>query len=158
MSFDTPLLFVLVWTVAVLGAGGMVTEIGPWYRALSRPSWQPPDWLFGPAWTTIFVLSSAAFVVSWRAAPVGTAHALMIAAFVANGALNFGWSWLFFARRRPDLSLVETWGLLLSIVAMLVSVAWLSPGAAWMILPYLGWVSFAMVLNHAIVRLNGPFA
>lgn len=158
MTFDLPLALVLGWTVAVLGAGGMVTEIGTWYRNLSRPSWQPPDWLFGPAWTTIFVCASSAFVMAWRAEPVGSAHWVMAGVFLLNGVLNFAWSWLFFGRRRPDLSLIETWGLLASVVGMIAAVAALRPGAAWLLLPYLAWVSFAMVLNRAIVRLNGPFA
>ena len=119
-----PVAFVIAWTVVVLSAGGMVTEIGTWYRALRKPSWQPPDWLFAPAWTLIFAAASAGFVLAWRAAPAGAGRGTMIAAYLANGALNFAWSLLFFARRRPDVALVEVAPLWISIVGMMAAVAW----------------------------------
>lgn len=159
MSDPFPLAFAVAWTVVVLGAGGWVTEIGDWYRALRKPPWQPPDALFGPAWTLIFVCASAAFVLAWRAAegePV--LRAALVAAYLLNGALNFLWSWLFFRMRRPDVAAVEVAPLWMSIAAIAGCVALASPPAALLLAPYLGWVSFAAVLNRAIVRLNGPFA
>ncbi len=77
--------------------------------------------------------------------------------FVANGLLNMGWSLLFFTLRRPDRALVEVVALWLSILALIVVLAPASPLAAWLVVPYLLWVSFASVLNVAIVRLNRPF-
>lgn len=153
-----PIVFVVAWSVVVLGAGGAVTNTGEWYQRLRKPSWQPPDWLFAPAWTLIFAAASTAFVMAWRQAPEGGARTLLIATYVVNGALNFGWSLLFFGRRRPDHAMVEVLPLWLSIVAMIGAVAWARPGVAWMLAPYLAWVSFAAVLNRAIIRLNGPFA
>ena len=150
---------VVAWSVVVLGAGGAVTNTGEWYRALRKPSWQPPDWLFAPAWTLIFVAASYAFVLAWRAAPEdGAGRGFLVTAYAANGVLNFLWSLLFFGRRRPDRALVEVVPLWLSIVAMIASVAPLRPEAPWLLAPYLAWVTFAAVLNRAIVRLNAPFA
>jgi benzodiazapine receptor len=151
-----PIAFVVAWTVIVLAAGGAVTNVGTWYQSLRKPSWQPPDWLFGPAWTLIFILASLAFVQAWRGQEAGRGG--LAAVYVVNGILNFGWSLLFFGRRRPDRALVEVVPLWLSIVAMIVAVAGMRPGAAWMLAPYLAWVSFAAVLNRAIIRLNAPFA
>jgi translocator protein len=147
------------WTVAVLGAGGAVTEIGAWYRALRKPSWQPPDWLFGPAWTTIFVLASVAFVRAWTAPEAELPQrTMLIGAFALNGVLNFLWSVLFFRLRRPDQALVEVAPLWISVVLMMAAVGRLDAPSAWLLAPYLAWVSFATVLNRTIVRLNGPFA
>lgn len=152
-----PVAFAIAWSLAVLGAGGAVTNIGTWYRALRKPPWQPPDWLFGPAWTLIFIAASVAFVLAWRA-PEGEGRGTLVAAYLVNGVFNFAWSLLFFGRRRPDHALVEVGGLWISIAAMMAAVAAVRPGALWLLVPYLAWVSFAAVLNRTIVRLNAPFA
>ena len=147
-----------VGVFTALAAGGLATRIGQWYRALRRPSWQPPDWAFAPAWTTIFVLLAVSIVLAWNApgATPGQRTAL-VAAVVVNLLLNFFWSVLFFRLERPDWALVEVVPLWLSIVALIVVCAPLSRLAAGLLAPYLLWVSFAAVLNRAVVRLNGPF-
>lgn len=138
-------------------AGGLATRIGPWYRQLAKPSWQPPDWLFGPAWTAIFALIAVSGVHAWWDFPPGAARQTIIALFVINGVLNVLWSVLFFTMRRPDWALVEVAFLWLSIVVLIVFMAPYSPSGAWCLVPYLLWVSFASVLNWKIVRLNAPF-
>jgi tryptophan-rich sensory protein len=143
--------------VFVAVAGGALTEIGPWYRGLAKPSFQPPDWLFGPAWTLIFALSAWSAVTAWEAAPDDRARRWVIILFVANGALNVLWSLLFFKLRRPDWALVEVALLWASILVLIVVLGSWSRSAALMLAPYLAWVSFAAVLNWAIVRLNAPF-
>jgi tryptophan-rich sensory protein len=149
-------------TVAALGAtvvavlGGIATQIGPWYRALAKPWFQPPDWLFGPAWTVIFALTALAIATAWTVASPGYRPAIVAAALV-NGVANVLWSVLFFTLRRPDWALVEVVLLWLSIVALMVVVARVSLYATLLLLAYLAWVSFAAVLNLAVVRLNGPF-
>jgi len=151
-----------VWVAAVLtmvvaGAGGALTQIGPWYFALAKPTWQPPDWLFGPAWTTIFTLTAIAGVLAWRNA-AARGRALVAAAFALNATLNVAWSALFFFLRRPDWALVEVVALWLSVAALMLVTRRFNRVAPWLLLPYLLWVGFAGVLNLAIVRLNGPFA
>ena len=141
--------------VAALGA--LTTDLGPWYQNLIKPAWQPPDALFGPAWTLIFVLAAYSFVLYWRT-PVGRDERLeVIAAFVFNGFLNLLWSLLFFRCERPDWALYEVailWG---SIMVMIVLVGITSRPAAALLVPYLFWVSFASFLNLKIVELNAPF-
>lgn len=153
----------MIWTVLIAGAsaagvaliGGLLTDTGPWYRALRKPAWQPPDWLFAPAWTVIFALIAWAGVLSWQNAMETRTRMEILALFALNGALNIAWSWLFFTKRRPDWALVEVMLLWLSIVGLIVTLAPISGRAAWALLPYLLWVSFASYLNLTIVRLNG---
>jgi tryptophan-rich sensory protein len=140
----------------VAAAGMFLTRLDSWYYALRKPSWQPPDWLFGPAWTLIFIGATTAAVIGWRATHGATAL-LLVVLFVINGALNMVWSYFFFIRRRPDWSIREIPFLWLSIAAPMLVLA-LHAGWAWIFLaPYLLWVSFAGVLNNKIVQLNKPF-
>jgi benzodiazapine receptor len=144
-----------VTIVAVTGA--LLTELGPWYYALKKPSWQPPDWLFGPAWTTIFILEATASVLAWNRLHAQPAMFLLIGLLAVNGVLNVLWSVLFFKWRRPDRALREVGWLWLSILApmlvLFMNVGW----AGALMLPYLLWVSFAALLNWTIVKLNRPF-
>jgi tryptophan-rich sensory protein len=151
--------FLLPLAVAVLGyaivslVGSMLTDIGPWYRALVKPSWQPPDWLFGPVWTTIFILAAVSAALAWRAAGE-TQRRMVVILFVANGILNVGWSLLFFHLKQPLLAGIEVILLWASIVALIWYLQRFSRPAAWLLVPYLLWVSFATVLNWTIVALN----
>jgi tryptophan-rich sensory protein len=147
----------VIWGVAVAGTGAWLTELSPWYHELKRPSWQPPDWLFGPAWTLILALASLSAWFAWRNAQDRRSRLLVIGLFCANGVLNVVWSPLFFKLRRPDWALLEVPLLWLSILAPIVLLAPISGTASLLLLPYLLWVSFAAVLNLTIVRLNGPF-
>lgn len=140
------------WTLVAV-AGGLLTRLGEWYFSLRKPSWQPPDWLFGPAWTVIFLLIAISSVMAWNAAAAADRPALL-ALLIANGILNIAWSGLFFTLRRPDWALYEVVLLWLSILALVVWIWPLSQTASLLLLPYLAWVSFASMLNLAIVRLN----
>jgi tryptophan-rich sensory protein len=153
-----PILTAAAVAIAVATLGGLVTHLGPWYYHLKKPSWQPPDWLFGPAWTVIFALAAAAGVLAWRSVPPIRVWARIVGVFTANGLLNIAWSTLFFGVHRPDWGLAEVAALWLSVVALIVVLAPASRSAALLIVPYLLWVSFAAVLNWEIVRLNYPFA
>ena len=141
--------------VAALGA--TMTDLGPWYWDLRKPSWQPPDWLFGPAWTLIFALTALSGIVSWNTAPNRATREWIIGAFALNGFLNILWSALFFRLRHPDWALVGVVLLWLSIVWLMLGPTRHSRSARWLLLPYLAWVSFAAMLNLAVVRLNAPF-
>ncbi|RIA56710.1 TspO/MBR family protein [Dichotomicrobium thermohalophilum] len=140
--------------VAVLGS--TMTDIGPWYQSLEKPSFQPPDWAFGPAWTIIFALAALAGVTAWRAAD-GVSREWIIGLFALNGTLNVLWTVLFFRLQRPDWALIEVVFLWLSVLALLVYLGRFSKLAGALIVPYLLWVAFAGVVNYQIVQLNGPF-
>jgi translocator protein len=143
-------------TVAIAATGAALTELGPWYANLVKPSWQPPDWLFGPAWTLIFLLAATAAVKGWRATDDPRRRRWLVALFLLNGFLNVLWSVLFFHNQRPDQALLEVPALWASVLALIVVLWPRSRVAATLLIPYLAWVSFAAVLNFTIVQLNRP--
>ena len=147
----------VLWGILVAGTGAWLTDLSPWYHELKKPSWQPPDWLFGPAWTVILALASLSAWFAWRNAQDQRHRLLVVGLFCANGVLNVLWSPLFFLLRRPDWALLEVPVLWLSILAPIVLLAPISTTASLLLVPYLLWVSFAAVLNLTIVRLNRPF-
>ena len=138
-------------------AGGALTQLGPWYQSLAKPSWQPPNWVFPTVWTTVFALIAIAVAVAWNSAEDGETRRWLMLAFLVNIALNIAWSGLFFTLKRPDWALVEVAVFWLSIVALIWVAGRASTLAAVLLLPYLAWVSIASVLNLRIVQLNGPF-
>ncbi len=143
-------------TTAVAAAGTLLTNLGPWYFDLVKPSWQPPDWLFGPVWTVVFACTAWSGALAWTAADAA-ARPAVAAAYALNGVLNVGWSLLFFTLRRPDWAFIEAFALWGSIVAMIVVARPWSVQAAWLLVPYLVWVSFATVLTRAVSVRNRPF-
>jgi tryptophan-rich sensory protein len=150
---------VAVGVAVFLGAfGGLMTPIGRWYRELRKPALQPPNWLFGPAWTVILGLAAWSAVIAWAAAPDQKARTDVIILFATNAFFHALWSPLFFRARRPDWALIEVVFLWMSLVALVAGLWPISHKASLLILPYLLWVSFASWLNAAIVRLNRPFA
>lgn len=142
----------------VLGViGALVTELGPWYYDLKKPPWQPPDWLFGPAWTLIFGLAALSGMLAWIHAPDARTRRRILWLFAINGVFNVLWSTLFFRLHRPDFALAEVVLLWLSILALIVMLPSTSRWSSWLLVPYLAWVTFAALLNLTIVRLNYPF-
>ena len=155
----TSALIAAAWAIILGGAGGALTTIGPWYRNLKKPPWQPPDWLFGPAWTMILGLAGWSFYIALTRAPSPEAKQVVYALFAANFVLHFCWSPLFFRLRRPDWALVENVPLWCSVAALLTVLPRLTGDsfAGWLNVPYFAWVSFAFILNVRIVQLNRPF-
>jgi translocator protein len=135
-------------------AGGLLTEIGPWYRNLRKPKLNPPDWLFGPAWTVILGLAAWSAVLAWNAASTPDERRLVVLLFGANALFHLLWSPLFFKLKRPDWALAEVFLLWASLLALVIGLAPISLNASLLIIPYLLWVSFATWLNWRIVRLN----
>lgn len=152
-----PIVIAATTTLLVLGVGGAMTTVGPWYRTLRKPAWTPPDWVFGPAWTVILGLAAWAGVLAWTNAPDASAHLRIVLLFGVNIVLHMLWSPLFFNLRRPDWALFEVPFLWLSILALMIGLAPFTTLASWLLLPYLLWVAFAAYLNLTIVRMNAPF-
>ncbi len=151
-----PVLIAVLLVLAVGGIGGAATEIGPWYLQLIKPTWQPPDWAFGPVWTLLYITTSIAGVRAWRNADEQE-RKYFLAAVLMNCVLNVMWSVLFFKLHRPDLALMEVGALWLSVLLITVLPWSYSRVSTWLMLPHLAWVSTAACLNLAIVGLNGPF-
>ena len=151
-----PILIAILIAVAVGMIGGLATEIGPWYLELTKPAWQPPDWLFGPMWTMIYIFTGMAGVRAWRRGN-GRQRGLFMSALTINCLLNVLWSILFFYMKRPDIALVEVALLWLSVLTMAVLTWPYAKRSSLLLLPYLIWVAIAAYLNWTIVKLNSPF-
>jgi benzodiazapine receptor len=157
MNFDAPVIAAVAWAILLGGAGGLLTDIGPWYRELKKPRWQPPDWLFGPAWTIILGLAAWAAVLAWNGADGAADRRLIAILYGVNFVCHLAWSPLFFKLKRPDWALIEVAFLWASVLSLCILLRPYSVLASWLIVPYLVWVSFASVLNFTITRLNGRF-
>lgn len=144
------LLASLLAVTVVAALGGLLTNLGlgPWYDALPKPSWNPPAWVFGPVWTTLYALQAvAAWLVATSPAP-GARRAL--ACHGAQLALNVAWSGVFFALRSPRAAVLVLALVAAALVATVVSFRRVKPLAALLVAPTLAWVAFATALNVAI--------
>jgi translocator protein len=150
-------LFAGLAAALVAGLGTTMTVLGPWYRSLRQPDWAPPDPVYGAVWTLIFALAAAAASYAWLAAPTRQARETVIGLFALNGFLNVLWSLIFFRLQRPDWAAIEVIALWGSVAALILWCGRVSRTAAWLLVPYLVWVSIAATLNWEVVRLNAPF-
>jgi tryptophan-rich sensory protein len=157
-SIWRPVLIAAAVAIFIGVLGGTLTDTGPWYQELRKPPWQPPDWLFGPAWMLIFALATMSAVYAWRNAPGRLQREWVVGLFALNGVFNVLWSTLFFALRHPDWALIEVGFLWTSILLPMIVFWRFARPASLYLLPYLLWVSFAAFLNLTVVRLNAPFA
>lgn len=141
------------FTVAAVGGAATASSVQSWYLTLHKPSWNPPSWVFGPVWTTLYVMMSVAAWRVWRRQEGATARTTLIF-FSAQLTLNLLWSVLFFGLRQPGWAFVEVlmlWALLVAILRRFWPADRLA-AALWA--PYVAWVSFASVLNGTIWWLN----
>ena len=144
------LFLILCLGAGILGSIATRPAIPTWYAQLIKPDWTPPAWVFGPVWTTLYMLMAVAAWLVWR--KVGWSGATGL--FLIQLAVNASWSWLFFGMRRPDLGLAGILLLLVLIVLTALSFWRVSTVAGWLLVPYLLWSSFAAALNLEIWRLN----
>jgi tryptophan-rich sensory protein len=137
-----------------LGSFATMPSIPTWYASLSKPSFNPPNWIFGPVWTTLYILMGIAAGIIWNKIKQEktASHALII--FGLQLALNILWSFLFFGLHSPFYALVEIVFLWLSILATILAFWRISKPAAALLLPYICWVSFALFLNFTLYRMN----
>ena len=146
--------FVLL-SLSAGGIGGVATanSIGGWYQTITKPSWNPPGWVFGPVWTTLYLMMGVAAWLIWRHAKPGE-KAVPLGLFAAQLALNALWSFVFFAWHQTGWAFVEIIFLWIAIAATIVSFSRISKVAAGLLVPYLAWVSFASFLTYTIWTLN----
>jgi translocator protein len=147
----------VVWVLAPLVIGGGIGSLSPpgaWFEQLARPDWQPPNWVFGPVWTALYVLMGVAAWLVWdRYGFRGPARTALIL-FGVHLLFNAAWSAIFFGLQSPGLAFAEILVLWALIVALVVLFWRLRPVAGALLLPYLAWVSFAAVLNYTIWQMN----
>ena len=153
----TATLVAVLWLSIVALVSGLMTQVGPWYDKLRKPWLCPPKWLFGPAWTTIYIFVAVGGVLAYDAAQ-GPWRTLLLGLLALNTVLNVAWSPLFFRYRRPDWALMEVIPFWLSIAAIVATAYAVRPLSAAFLAVYLAWVAYAAWLNWRIVALNAPFA
>lgn len=156
---DTVKLVISIATpLAVGGLSGFATARGVanWYPTLTKPSFNPPAWVFGPAWTLLYIMMGVAAFLVWRKGLEVDGVKIALTVFGIQLALNGLWSILFFGMQAPGLALAEIIVLWIAIGATTVLFWRVVPAAGALLLPYWGWVSFATVLNASLWWLNRP--
>lgn len=156
-SIQKQVLGLIGWLIVCFGtsAVGAIASIRAkaFYAQLAQPAWAPPPGLFGPVWTTLYLLMAVAAWLVWRAGGF-RANPAALPCFLGQLVLNGLWSWLFFAWHRGALAFVDTLVLWLLILATLVAFWRVRPVAGVLLIPYLLWVGFASILNYALWQLN----
>ncbi len=150
---DVPALLV---SIVVCELAGIVpsfltaNDVATWYTTLQKPGFTPPSWLFGPVWTTLYLLMGVALYLVWRRGD----NRFALAVFAVQLVLNAGWTLVFFGMRWPAGGLAVIVALLVAIVATMVAFERIDRRAALLLVPYLCWVGFATLLNYELWRLN----
>jgi benzodiazapine receptor len=156
MSSFVKLVIAIAIPVLIGGISGFFTVSGveSWYQTIQKPSWNPPNWIFGPVWTTLYVMMGIALWLVWKE---DTSRELKMIAFILFGVqliLNFLWSFIFFKLEQPGFAFLEILFMWVAILATIFAFAQVNKAAAWLLVPYISWVSFAAILNFTIWRLN----
>jgi len=145
----------LLLSVSISALGGLATStsVGTWYQMLAKPAFNPPDWVFAPVWTALFLIMAIAGWRVWRTPP-SVARTRALRTYGVQLVLNLGWSVTFFWMRSIGLALIEISIFWLSLVATTVLIWRMDRIAGMLFLPYLAWVSYAVVLNAALWHMN----
>jgi len=142
--------FILVTFCAPLA--GMFSPPGDWYASLAKPAWNPPGWIFGPVWTTLYLMMAVAAWLVWRRDGWRRTMGLYAVQLVLNAA----WTPTFFGAQQIGWALVVILALWLAILATLLAFLRVRKAAGWLLAPYLAWVTFAAFLNFTLWRMNPP--
>ena len=156
MSNTMKLIISIVCTVGLGLTGGLFTapEIQGWFSHLNKPSWNPPNWLFAPVWTTLYLCMGIAFFLVWKTKATAHIKQWAIIIFIAQFMLNLAWSYIFFREHQPGWAFVDIIVLWLAIICTIAGFSRISKPAAWLLVPYIAWVSFAAILNYSIWQAN----
>lgn len=148
----------LAFVLLTLGAGigvGLLFPPDDWFRSLAKPTWDPPGWVFGPVWTTLYVMIGLSAWLVWREPRVPAPERRAAwGMFALQAVLNLGWTPLFFGLRQPGLAFVAISLLWLVVLWMTLRFGRIRPLAGYLLIPYVLWLSFALVLNGTIWLMN----
>ena len=144
-----------VAAASLLGQLATYPNLASWYARLVKPSFDPPNWVFAPVWTTLYLLMVFAAWRILRLPEHSTPRRLALSLFIVQLALNAAWSWMFFGAHSPLLGVINIVPQFFVILGTIVAFRGLDRTAAWCLVPLVAWVAFAGVLNIAIWRLNG---
>ena len=156
MKTSLKLIIALVLCITVGGVSGFLTAsaINDYYLQLNKPPWNPPNWIFGPVWTTLYIMMGVSLWLVWKSNYPKAIVQKACLIFAAQLFLNFWWSIIFFNLQLPGWAFVEIILLLTAIIYTIFEFSKISKPAAWLLIPYVSWVSFASILNYAIFSLN----
>ena len=157
-EYAYPKLALVMWIVLTLGLGsGMGIFFGPdsWFQALTKPTWNPPGWVFAPAWTLLYVLMGISVWKVRRNTRASRAdNTLAMRLFWIQFVLNLAWTPIFFGLHQPGLAFIEICLLWLAALWTALAFGKISSTAGYLLVPYQAWLSFALVLNGTIWLLN----
>lgn len=145
---------ILCQLAGFMGSLATTPSIPTWYQSLVKPSFTPPNWIFAPVWTTLYVLMGISLFLVWNKGLEKPGVQLALLFFFLQLALNILWSFLFFGLHSPLFAFIEIVFLWLAILVTILIFLPISKGAGYLLIPYLLWVSFAAVLNFSLWRLN----
>lgn len=155
MNYLTLFIFIAISELSgILGSLFTASSIPSWYNGLTKPSFNPPSWVFGPVWTILYLLIGISGYLLWQARHTSAAAKWAIVFFFVQLALNALWTPLFFGAKLLGVALVEIIFMWLAIVATIFFAWQTNKWAAILLLPYLAWVSFASLLNYSLWKLN----
>ena len=156
MNNASKLVISIAIPVAVGATAGFFTATGvdSWYQTINKPSWNPPSWIFAPVWTTLYVMMGIALFLVWKSNTSEVLKKRAITFFAVQLVLNFFWSFIFFNQEQPGWALVEIIAMWLAILVTIFAFSKVNKIAAWLLVPYISWVSFATILNYTIWQLN----
>ena len=146
--------FIAVAATSIVGQLATYPNLVPWYAGLVKPSFNPPNWVFGPVWTTLYLMMAFALWRILRLPEASAERRRALGLLFVQLALNAAWSWMFFAANSPLLGLINIIPQILVIVATIVAFYRIDRMAGWCLVPLAAWVSFATILNFAIWKLN----
>ena len=151
----TALALFIALNAAISALGGWVTagSVGTWYLALEKPPFNPPNWIFAPVWSALYLMIAIAGWRAWRRS-AGPRRRLALTAYAVQLALNLSWSFVFFGAHLIGLALAVIVALLAAILVNAFLFWRIDRAAGALLLPYAAWVSFATLLNAALWRLN----
>ena len=153
-TFKLIIAIVVCELAGIIGSVFTTPSIASWYSTLIKPALNPPSWVFGPVWTTLFVLMGISVFLIWKKGLDRKDVKIALIVFIGQLVLNTLWSIIFFGLHSPGGALIEIVFLWLAILTTIVAFKKISKPAMWLLLPYILWVSFAMYLNFAIWTLN----
>ena len=146
--------FLIVFLTAFAGSFFTVSEISTWYATLEKPAFNPPDWIFSPVWTALYILMAVALYLVWQKDFKDKKVRLALWLFIIHLFFNASWSIVFFGFQQIGLAFVNIL-VLLALIAILTKLFFkIDKRAGYLLIPYLVWVSFATILNYSLMLLN----
>lgn len=154
-----PIVKLIISVALPIGIGAIAgsftsTSVNGWFTTLIKPSFNPPNWLFAPVWTALYIMMGIACFLVWKSKVDEKVKNKALGFYLVQLLFNFLWSLIFFYAQQPGWALVDIIIMWIMILLTILQFGKISSTAAWLMVPYISWVSFATILNYAIWKLN----